>query len=176
LTELSEIKDKLDELEKRVAGIKDYKQKYEDAERVWNKEKKKISQAADVATNLKELLIQFLTLEPTAGSGQPSTTSINLEERQLIVNVTHQDVDVNMTTKTVLGKILFCALTELPKEGFAESELAEFLKEHGWNISHTTLAPSLGRLVRDGHLVRLEGTGPTRYRLPGKVKMNINPG
>lgn len=170
---MSEITDKLDELERRIAEIKDWKQKYEDGKREWDRERKELVKAAEVTNKLKEFLTQFLALEPAAGPGQPSTTKINLEEKELIVNLAHQEVEVNMTTGTVVGKILFCATTELTKDGFSEADLAEALKEHGWNILHNTLAPTLGGLVRDGHLVKLEGTRPSRYRLPGKLKLNV---
>lgn len=166
---------KLEELEHRVASIKDWKKRCEAAKTQWDRERKELMQSAEVANKLKEFLTQFLALEPAAGLGQPSTTTMNLEERELIVNVTHQEGEVNMTTGTVVGKILFCALTELPKEGFSEGDLAETLKEHGWNIFHNTLAPSLGGLVKDGYLVKLEGTRPSRYRLPGKLKLNLIP-
>jgi len=75
-----------------------------------------------------------------------------------------------------MGKVLFSALTELSNEGFSEAELSDTLKEHGWNIPHNTLAPTLGGLVRDGYLVKLEGIKPAKYRLPKKVKLNVRVG
>lgn len=39
-----------------------------------------------------------------------------------------------------------------------------------WN--QKGVAPTLGGLVRDGYLMKL-GTRPTKYRLPAKVKINV---
>jgi len=58
-------------------------------------------------------------------------------------------------------------------EGFNEKELSTACLEHGWNIRHTTLAPSLGNLVKDGNLIKIPKTRPTRYRLPSKLKVNV---
>lgn len=173
---MSEITDKLDELERRVAEIKDWKQKYEDGKREWDRERKELLKAAEPANKLKEFLTQFLALESAAGAAKPNALKVNLEETELIVSVSHQEKEVDMTTGTVVGKILFCASTELTKDGFSEADLTEVLKEHGWNILHNTLAPTLGGLVRDGYLVKLEGSRPARYRLPGKLKLNVVPG
>lgn len=106
------------------------------------------------------------------GKTQPIET-LNLEHRELVVNLAHEEKELNMTTGTVVGKVLFCAVTELSKDGFSEADLSEILKEHGWNVPHNTLAPTLGGLARDGTLLRLEGMKPARYRLPQKVKLNV---
>lgn len=172
---MSEITDKLDELEKRVAGIKDWKQKYEAAKAQWEREIKKLGKMVEASNKLLESLRQFLTLAPDAGPGRPSTQTINLKEKDLVINLTHEEKPVNMTTDTVVGKILFAASSELPKDGFSEGALSESLKERGWNVGHSTLAPTLGGLVKDGYLIRLEGTRPSRYRLPGKQKLNLTP-
>lgn len=176
MTKLSEITDKLDELEKRVAGIKDWKQKYEAAKVQWESDRKELVQSAEVSNKFKEAMTQFLALASAAGPGQPSKATINLKEKELVINLTHEEKPVNMTTDTVVGKILFAASSELPKDGFSEGALSESLKERGWNVGHSTLAPTLGGLVKDGYLIRLEGTRPARYRLPGKQKLNLTGG
>lgn len=174
---MSEITDRLDTLEKRVAQLKDWKKKYEQGKIDWEKDKKELNEVAaslrKIGEALWKVISPYVTPAQTVSSGQVGSLNVNLEETQLTVNVTHQEKDVNMTTATVLGKVLYCALTELPKEGFSEAELAGELKEHGWNIGHSTLAPTLGGCVRDGYLVKADDSRPAKYRLPVKLKMNV---
>ena len=175
----NELSARLTALENRVAGMKDWKQRYEEAERKWDREKKELQQQAGAGQKLKEVLIELLgdtllvDLDALPASAQSVTERLNLKHKELVVNVTHEEKQTNMTTGTVVGKVLFCALTDLSKDGFGEAELVENLRDHGWNIGHTTLGPTLGGLVRDGYLVRLEGKKPAKYRLPEKVKLNV---
>jgi hypothetical protein len=119
-------------------------------------------------------MMQLLGLAHSANaSAQSAKETLNLNHKELVVNLTHAEKETNLTTGTVMGKVLFCALTELPKEKFSETELSEALRERGWNVPHNTLAPTLGGLVRDGYLVKIEGLRPTRYRLPLKTKLNV---
>jgi hypothetical protein len=170
---LNEVIARLAELENRVAGIKDWKQKYEEDKRQWDAEKEELRKEADGVQKLREALRQLLALDTVSAPAQSDKETLNLNHKELVVNLAHEEKEVNLTTGTVMGKILFSALTELSKEGFSEAELSETLKEHGWNVLHNTLAPTLGGLVRDGYLVKLEGTKPARYRLPEKVKLNV---
>jgi len=172
---LNEIEARVDALASRVASLKDWKQKYEEEKRKWDEEDdrkskkiKELIEKAKAVEKLRAILIEFLGPAVFTTNTQP-VEILNLEHKKLVVNLTHEERELNMTTETVNGKILFCALTELSKGGFTEAELSEALKEHGWNIGHTTLAPNLGGLARDGYLIRIEGK-PTRYRLPQKVK------
>jgi len=169
---LSEVLDKLSELEARVAVLKDWKQKYEEAERQWREEKKRLEDKLANAEKLSQGLRDFLGVGQSVASPSQSK-EVSLTHKELVVNLTHEEKELNMTTSTVNGKILYCALTELPKEGFSEVELSDVLKEHGWNVPHNTLAPNLGGLARDGTLVRVEGSKPMKYRLPRKVKLNV---
>jgi hypothetical protein len=165
---------KLTELESRVAQIKDWKQKYEEDKRQWDEEKQELQKRADGVLKLREVLIQLMGLDTVPAPAQSTKETLNLKHKELVVNLAHEEKELNMTTRTVMGKVLFCALTELSKEGFSEAELSEILKEHGWNVLHNTLAPTLGGLVRDGYLVKLEGIKPAKYRLPEKVKLNVS--
>jgi len=176
---LNEIEARVDALASRVASLKDWKQKYEEDKRKWDEEDERkakkieeLTKKADAVGKLREVLIEFLGPGAAYAKTQPIDV-LNLEHRELVVNLTHEEKELNLTTGTVNGKLLFCALTELSKDGFSEAELSEALKEYGWNIPHNTLAPNLGGLAKDGTLIRLEGTRPTRYRLPQKVKLNI---
>lgn len=172
---MNEVLAKLTELESRVAGIKDWKQKYEEDKHKWDEEKQELQKRADGLLKLREVLIQLLGLDaiPAPIPVQSVKETLNLKHKELSVNLAHEEKQLNMTTGTVMGKVLFCALTELSKEGFSEAELSETLKEHGWNVPHNTLAPTLGGLVRDGYLLKLEGIKPARYRLPNRVKLSV---
>ena len=171
---MSEISDKLAELESRIANLKDWKQKYEEDKRKWDEEEEKLQKRAGAMQKLKEDLVQFLELDTISAPALAQSTkeTLNLDHKELVVNLGHEEKVFNLTTATVMGKVLFSALTELANDGFSEAELSETLKEHGWNIGHSTLAPTLGGLVRDGYLVKLVGK-PARYRLPKKVKLNV---
>jgi len=170
---LNEVLAKLAELESRVAQIKDWKQKYEEDKRRWDEEKKELRKGTGAVQKLGEALRQLLALDIVSAPAQPGKETLNLNHKELVVNLAHEEKELNMTTGTVMGKVLFSALTGLSKKGFSEAELSDTLKEHGWNVPHNTLAPTLGGLVRDGYLVKLEGAKPAKYRLPLKVKLNV---
>jgi len=167
---------KLEALEKRVAELKDWKTIYQRDIARWEKERKELLKAADAAIKFKIALAEFIPAAPAGATGQGKALNVNLEETQLTVNLSHKEKSVAMTTGTVLGKILFCALKELSGDGFSEVELSESLKEHGWNVGHSTLAPSLGGMVKDGMLVKGDGTRPAKYRLPAKLIFNVTSG
>jgi len=98
---------------------------------------------------------------------------IDLVHVETTVNISHREEAVSMSTSTVLGKILYIAINDLSREGWSEKDLSEAMKEHGWNVGHSTLAPNLGNLVKQGHLIRIAKTRPTRYKLPSKLKVNV---
>jgi hypothetical protein len=97
---------------------------------------------------------------------------MSLEHKELTVDIRHSEKTVEMTTETQLGQILYCAINDLPKEGFTMKELQNSLAEHGWYISNTSLPPNLAQLVKNGYLVKLK-TKPITYRLPIKLKINV---
>ena len=169
----NEILDKLSALESRVSSIKDWKQKYEEDKRQWDEEKKELQRGATGVQKLREALRRLLALDAVPAPSQLAKETLNLNHKELVVNQAHEEKELNLTTATVMGKVLFSALTALSKEGFSEAELSETLKEHGWNVPHNTLAPTLGGLVRDGYLLKIEGARPAKYRLPQKVKLNV---
>jgi len=174
---LSEVLDRLTELERKVANVKDWKEKYEaekqkheEDKQQWDKDKHELIGVRAFRDELRA----FLDIDGAATPTQLSTrTTVNLTDKELAVNLTHEEKEVNMTTTTVAGRVLFCALTDLSKDGFGELALSEALRERGWNVPHNTLAPNLAGLVKDGTLIRLGTRGPAKYRLPQKVKMNV---
>jgi len=168
---LSEAMDRLKAMEARVAQIKDWKVLYEQDKGKWDEERERLKKEIEVFEKLREFLRGWLKVETLPV--QAGKVKMNLTHNELTVNLTHEEREVNLTTGTAPGKVLFAALTDLSKEGFTELELSPVLSDHGWNVPHNTLAPTLGGMVRDGYLVRIEGTRPTKYRLPTKLKFNI---
>ena len=176
---MSELSDKLAELENRVANLKDWKKKYEEDKGKWDKERGELQKGNGSVKKLRDVLREFLDVDSAAGASSPDSAGVeketlNLTYKELIVNLAHEEREIVVSTATVMGKILWAALTELNPGGFSEAELTDALKEHGWNISHNTLAPTIGGLVKDGHLIRVVGAKPARYRLPKKAKVEVN--
>lgn len=153
---VNEMEAKIKELEGRIADLPDWKKKYE-AEH---------AQIVDIRSAIATFLGYPLVKE------QYDKPQIGLEHQQTVVTITHEEKPVAMTTSTVVGKVLFIALTEL-KEGFTSVELMAHLAEHGWNIIPNTISPTVGKMVRDGTLVRIDDSKPTRFRTPIKVVFNV---
>jgi hypothetical protein len=119
---------------------------------------------------LRESLIKALGIELV--STTVISEKMSLEHKELTVDIRHSEKTVEMTTETQLGQILYCAINDLPKEGFTMKDLQNSLAEHGWYISNTSLPPNLAQLVKNGYLVKLK-TKPITYRLPTKLKINV---
>lgn len=108
---------------------------------------------------------------------QSNVEKLNLQHKELIVSIKHSEKALDFSTETQQGQIIFVAINDLPKEGFTEKMLSEALKERGWNISHTSLAPHLGsNLPKSGVIIKIPNTRPMRYRLPQKLKINVEKG
>jgi len=178
------------EFEKKIEETKqeayrDAMQKVEEIRKQWNIEEyqKTIMQLKDEKASLeaelkkleplktlRESFIKALGIElvsPTVISEK-----ISLEHKDLTVDIRHSEKTVEMTTETQLGQILYCAIKDLPKEGFTMKDLQNSLAEHGWYIGSTSLPPNLAQLVKNGYLVKLK-TKPITYRLPTKLKINV---
>lgn len=123
---------------------------------------------------LRDALIKILPTVPS-GPSEPLKTTVDLEHTEMVVNVTHKQQLVKLTTEIQQGQIMYVAINDLPKEGFTEKDISEALKEHGWNIPHTSLAPQLSsNLAKQGLLIKIQGTRPQRYRLPTKLKIKVS--
>jgi hypothetical protein len=95
---------------------------------------------------------------------------VDLEHRQLVVNVHHAgDKTVKVSTDSVVGQILYCAVKYFKDREFATGELNEKLLEHGWNIKPSTLSAKLSLLTNEGKLVKTD----KGYRLPGMVRFEV---
>jgi hypothetical protein len=170
-------KQRVKELESELANVKFLSQK--DSEQVQQllgeknellerieKLEKDLSQYKaehEAVENLRKLLA------PTLATGlEPS--QVDLEHRQLVVNIQHAgDKVVKVTTDSVVGQILFCAAKYFKEKEFTAKELDEKLLEHGWAVKPSTLSTKLSLLTSEGKLIKTE----VGYRLPKYVKVNI---
>jgi hypothetical protein len=160
-----------------------YKEQYEEEKRKREEYEKNITQLKDekatLETELKQLealkafgaaLENFLIQIGAATSLQ--TTVIDLEHRDLVVNIHHEgEKEVKMSTSTKEGQMMYCIVNEMPteNEGWAQIDLIKKLLEHGWNIKQSTVSVTLSKWAAEGLLVKTE----KGYRLPTKVKFNI---
>lgn len=109
---------------------------------------------------------------PVGSTNQKLT--LNLEHREVIVNISHTEKPVDINTDTIVGKIVFAAVKHVGGEKeFGEEEISTFMKEYGWNIGHNTLAPSLANAVDQGYLIRNYKPRPNTFRLPKLLKINL---
>jgi hypothetical protein len=105
---------------------------------------------------------------------EPSTTQVlNLEERELIVNLSHTEKPIEMNTDNQLGQIMFCAVKDLPKGDFSEKNISDALDDRGWHMAHSSLAPNLAQLVKRNLLIKDSKLRPIGYRLPSKLTIHV---
>jgi len=98
------------------------------------------------------------------------STQVNLEHKELVVNVHHAgDKVVKVSTESVVGQILYCAVKYFKDREFASGELNERLLEHGWNVKPSTLSAKLSLLANEGKLVKTD----KGYRLPSMVRYEV---
>ena len=106
----------------------------------------------------------------TPSANASEKVSLAIEHRGLDVKIHHggnQELKFSTTTKE--GQIMYCAVNELPKEGFSVSELNVKLAEHSWVVKPTTLATKLSIWVGEGLLIKVD----KGYRLPKLVNLII---
>lgn len=137
-------------------------------------ENSQLKSDAEFGIKLREIFKELLSSTTPIIAQNSDKTNLNLNNKELIVNVSHSEQTLEMDTKTQQGQIMFVSLNDLSREGFTEKELSDALKERGWSISHSSLAPQISsNLTKLGFLVPLENTKPKKYRLPSKLKINI---
>jgi len=111
-----------------------------------------------------------------------ATVDATVEHKELVATIKHVgQVNVTLTTDNQEGQVMYVLLNDfLPgqtreanAQGVTEAMISAELKEHGWIISHASLAPRLGGLVKKGLLLRVAKTRPQRYRLPLKVTVKV---
>jgi hypothetical protein len=111
-------------------------------------------------------------VEKALASMPVRSNALKIEAEELKVSIEHSEVTQELSTKTGLGKIMYCILKDLEGKPSSEAEISNALQEHGWPMAHSTLAPNLAQLVKQGLLVRVEGK-PLRYRPPKFVVINM---
>jgi hypothetical protein len=164
---LSEYKPKIEEgadvekirgLEEKLLEIKSLldrvKDDLEETRQYFNREIKRLEEKIAPLIRRSEGVVKEVTLES-------SEVAINVKQTT--------PTYVNLTTDTIAGKIIYCAVNDLEGE-FSPIELWGRMVERGWNINPNTLKLNLGQLVKQGLLVRTE---KGRYRLPLKIKINV---
>lgn len=173
---------KLSELEERVQRIKDYRNLYEAEKRRREELEKQVEslrkELEQTTLKLKEekaaLEAELKKLEPlrafqeafAKAFGEAMPSKLEIEHKGLVVNIKHAgNRTVRLSTDSVVGQVLFCAVNYFKEKEFTTGELNEKLLEHGWNIRPSTLSTKLSLLVNDGLLIRTE----KGYRLPSKV-------
>jgi len=149
--------------------------------KVWNEKEKAIDEKqnalgrelmnvqkklGDIAGSLSEITLP-VRVEP---SGKEI---INLQEKELVVNIGHSENIVQMTTDDLFGRIMLCVLKDLPREGFDEMQLQGAMRERGWHMERIMLALNMGKLIKAGRLLKDGQKQPYRYRLPSKITVNV---
>lgn len=102
---------------------------------------------------------------------------MKLEHSELAITLEHAGPEnVKMTTKTIEGKILYCALFLSMQKGydatagFTKKDLDLCLQENGWGVKDTTLRVTLSLFSSAGRLIKTE---KGRYRLPQYVLFDV---
>jgi hypothetical protein len=159
------------------------KRKFEELQASYEELKRKYEQELQVSKSLEEqvtkLKEQLTQLEPLKNlqdalakvfAPQVEPTKIDIEHKGLIVSIHHTgDKTVKVSTNSVVGQILYCAIKYFPKRDFTVGELNEKLLEHGWNIKPSTLSTKLSLLTSQGNLIKTE----KGYRLPTLVEFKV---
>jgi len=153
-----EEKRRREELEKQVESLR--KELEQTAAKLKNEK-------ANIEAELKKLEPLKAFQEAFAKAfGGAAPGRLELEHRGLVVNVKHVgNRTVRLSTDSVMGQVLFCAVNYFKDREFTTGELNEKLLEHGWNVKPSTLSTKLSLLTNDGLLIKTE----KGYRLPKEV-------
>jgi glutamate synthase domain-containing protein 2 len=166
----------------RQEAYRDAMQKLEELKRQWDIEEyqKTIMMLKDEKAALEAELKKLEPLKAlreafikafgvlTAPGSEPG--QLEVEHKGLVVKVHHAgDKVVKVSTDSVVGQILYCAVKYFRDREFATGELNDKLLEHGWNVKPSTLSAKLSLLVNEGKLVKTD----RGYRLPKCVKFEV---
>ena len=163
LKKLEEMKKQwnVEEYQQTICELKDKKVDLE-------AELKKLEPLKAFGAALQNFLLEIGVGTPSASASEK--VSLAIEHRGLDVKIHHggnQELKFSTTTKE--GQIMYCAVKELPKEGFSVSELNVKLAEHSWVVKPTTLATKLSIWVGEGLLIKVD----KGYRLPKLVNLIV---
>lgn len=109
---------------------------------------------------------------PAGGTVQVGPVEINAIERALNITLSQERRD--FATTGVKGMIMFTLAHDLKNAPSGESEISALMQERGWVYHHNTLAPEIGKLVKDGDLLKEGATHGVKYRIPGKLILMID--
>lgn len=115
------------------------------------------------------------TAEPPAKTKKAPQVQVGPVE----VDHVERDVEVRYSSETRTfnttnwkGRILFTLITDLENEPSESKAIGAAMRERGWNCKQQTLAPEIGKMVKNGDLVS-DDSKPAKYRLPGKLDVRI---
>ena len=163
---LNEYKPKVEEVD--MEKIREVEEKLLEISNLLNKLKNDLEETKEHFN--REIKRLEEKIAPLIGRSESIAREVTLESSEIAINVKQTEpTHVNLTTETIAGKIIYCAVNDLEGE-FSPIELWGRMVERGWNINPSTLKMNLGQLVKQGLLVRTE---KGRYRLPSKVKVNV---
>lgn len=136
-------------------------------------EKNRLEAKLDQLKAAEEALAALRKLIPVSPATTAETKAIGIQGEEFTVNVhppAQRTVEFKATTNQ--GKIMYLIAEERKGEPTGEAELEALAREHGWILTHNSMAPELAKLVKQGILVK-ESTKPLTYRLPRKVNVNV---
>jgi len=133
-----------------------------------------LNKLGERVSSLKEALKgKPITLEGKPLEKPSGLEEIALHEKELIVNIIHSEKPIEMTTDDVYGRLMLCAIKDLPKEGFDETQIGGAMAERGWRMERILLALHLDKLNKVGRLLKISTQKPYKYRLPSKLTINV---
>jgi hypothetical protein len=92
---------------------------------------------------------------------------IQIEEKAIVVKVSHSESIVKLDTDSQRGQIVFVLLQGA--RPLSQVDIINEMQEHGWTISQPVASAQLSKLVSDGIIVR-DGRA---YRLPRFVRFDV---
>jgi hypothetical protein len=111
---------------------------------------------------------------PATGNGKVQAGPMHIEAIEREVSITFSQEERTFKTTGPKGMIMFALVHDLKNQPSGESEISEAMRERGWDYPHNTLAPELGKLTKDGDLIKEGATRGVRYRVPGKLILSID--
>lgn len=109
---------------------------------------------------------------PSGGNVQMGAVDINAVEKA--VNITFSQEKREFATTGPKGMIMFALAHDLKNAPSGETEISAVMQERGWVYGHSTMAPELAKLVKNGDLLKEGAPRGMKYRIPGKLILTID--
>ena len=97
---------------------------------------------------------------------------IDIDVKERIVDICYSEEPREFATTNPAGRIMYVLLKDFDDKQATEGEIGDAMRERGWNYGHSTTAPELSKLKRNGDIISDNGR-PAHYRIPGKLKIHI---